>query len=246
MHSAHDRARAVRGVSLSAPGRLLTLLLSFLVCAGPAFGVVTTYTDKASFDAAAAALPGPSWTIDFESSTPPLTIAENDSLDNVTFTNFALGDATSLLVDDQFDTFSGDNYLGVDFADNSNLIIGGDEFDMTFRELGALGFYVISAEEPGTSIFDDDIQLHIPALAATALLDVDAEDSTLSDGSHVYFVGIVSDELGFTSAQIQYSTSAEGATAFTIDDITAVVPEPAALLLALFAASFFMFRRRTR
>ena len=192
----------------------------------------TTYTDQAAF---LAALNGPANTLDFDSAASGSLIPSGSSLGGITF-SYTFGGSSLAVTDGNqfggggpFDTTSGTNFLG---TDNSDLIIDDDDFNLGFAASNAIGFSVITAEIPGTSFFDDDIQL--TAGGTTALLDVDALQTTLSDGSLVFFLGIIDDSASFTGASLA-TPGSSGSFLYNIDDITttsaAVVPLPGALWL---------------
>ena len=125
-----------------------------------------------------------------------------------------------------FDTTSGANFLG---TDSSDLFLDDDDFSMSFAASNAIGFSVVTAEIPGFSLFDDDIQLTVGS--TTALLDVGAVQQTLGDGSLVFFLGLIDDSVAFTTASLSTPNSSRSFL-YNIDDITtAVVPLPGALWL---------------
>lgn len=194
------------------------------------YAATTTYTDPAAF---LAALPGAANRLDFDSSAAGALIPSGSSLGGLTFTyNFGGG---SLVATDgnqfggggPFDTTSGANFLG---TDNSDLIIDDDDFTLDFAASNAIGFSVITAETPGFSLFDDDIQLSVGG--TTALLDVDAVQQTLADGSLVFFIGLIDDSASFTTASLSTPNSSDSFF-YNIDDIvtTSAVPVPGALWL---------------
>ncbi len=207
------------------------------VCAGTLFFVasasnaaIVTYTDQSVF---LLDLPGVASTLDFDSLTAPTTINSGDTLDGITFTyNFS---GTDMVVTDgnqfggggPFDTTSGSNFLGTNDLD---IFLDDDDFTMTFGTVNAVGMFFITAEEPGTTIFDDDIQLTVGT--DTALLDVDAVQQTLGDGALVFFLGLIDTTGAFTSASIT-TPNTSGAFLYNIDDITTttVVPLPGSSLL---------------
>ncbi len=192
----------------------------------------TTYTDQAAF---LAALNGPANTLDFDSATAGSLIPSGSTLGGITF-SYTFGGSSLAVTDGNqfggggpFDTTSGANFLG---TDNSDLIIDDDDFSLGFAASNAIGFSVITAEIPGTSFFDDDIQL--TAGGTTALLDVDALQTTLGDGSLVFFLGIIDDSASFTGASLN-TPGSSGSFLYNLDDITTtsvtVVPLPGAVWL---------------
>lgn len=203
---------------------------------------VVPYTDQAAF---MAALPGPATTVDFESVTAPFIINNGDTVDGITF-NYSFGPPpvdmqVSSSIDTGYATTSGTNFLGTEDAD---IFQDDDDFSMDFAAVNAIGLYIITAEEPNFTLFDDDIQL--TAGGATALLDVDALQSTLSDGSLVYFLGLIDNASTFTTTSITTPNSS-GGFLYNIDDITtAVIPLPGALwLFGSGLVGLLVFCRRT-
>lgn len=215
--------------------------------------VVTSYTSSAAFFADLAANSLISSTQNFDSTAAGTAISDGGSVGGLTFNNFNFGSGTDMIVEDDFATTSGSNYLGVDFAANSFLIVGGDEFEITFASSFALGLKVISGETPNVSIFDNDVQL--TAGGGTAFLDVSAVEQVLGGGDNVYFLGLIDPAAAFTSAAVGYDPGAVGAMTFNVDDITTATAAPtpvpmmgnhdfAILLAALLAAGVVAARRR--
>ncbi len=158
---------------------------------------------------------------DFDSTSAQTAIAEGDRIGGITFANFDLRDGQDLFIDDSFQTTSGANYLGEDFAGNFNLITGGSTFDLGFAPSHAIGMSIITGEVPGASIFDGDILLGVPsAISPTPVaLDVSEVQDTLGDGSLVFFLGLIDDTSRFSRAGIGYANAAIDATFFNIDDV---------------------------
>lgn len=209
--------------------RLQVALCAVLALAGSvANAALVTYTNQAAF---MAALPGTVTTLDFESVTAPFIINSGDTLDGITFNyNFGPGQPVDMQVSSSLDTdyatTSGTNFLGTDDAD---IFLDDDDFSMDFSAVNAIGLYIITAETPNFTLYDDDIQL--TAGSGTAFLDVDALQFTLSDGSRVYFLGLIDTSGNFTTASLDTPNSSEGFL-YNIDDITtSVVPLPGALWL---------------
>ncbi len=203
--------------------------LSVVIFASTGHAAPVTYTNQADF---LAALPGPASTLDFDSVAAGTLIAPGGAVGGITFSyNFGV---TSMAVTDgnqfggggPFATTSGSNFLG---TDDTDLFLDDDDFGMGFAASNAIGFFVITAETPGVSLFDDDIQLTVGS--TTALLDVNAVQQTLSDGALVFFLGIIDDSAAFTSANLSTPNSS-GAFLYSLDDITtSAVPLPAAFWL---------------
>ena len=202
--------------------RLQVALCTVLALAGSvANAAFVTYANQAAF---MAALPGTATTLDFESVTAPFIINSGDTLDGITFNyNFGPGQPVDMQVSSSTDTgyatTSGTNFLGTTDAD---IFLDDDDFSMDFSAVNAIGLYIITAETPNFTLFDDDIQLS--AGSGTALLDVSAIQQTLSDGSLVYFLGLIDTSGNFTTASLDTPNSSEGFL-YNIDDITtAAVP----------------------
>lgn len=199
-----------------------------------------TYTDQAAF---MAALPGTANTLDFEGVTAPLIVNSGDTLDGITF-NYSFGPPPvdmkiSSSTDTGYATTSGTNFLGTEDAD---IFLDDDDFSMDFAAASAIGLYIITAETPNFTLFDDDIQL--TAGGGTALLDVSAIQQTLSDGSLVFFIGLIDTTGSFTTASLDTPNSSTGFL-YNIDDITtAVVPLPGALWLFVSGLAGLIATRR--
>ena len=189
---------------------------------------LVTYTDQAAF---MSALPGTATTLNFESVTAPFVINSNDTVDGITFNyDFGSGKPVDMQVSSSLDTgyatTSGTNFLGTTDAD---IFLDDDDFTMDFAAASAIGLYIITAETPNFTLFDDDIQL--TAGGGTAFLDVTALQSTLSVGSLVYFIGLIDTTGSFTTASLTTPNSSTGFF-YNIDDITtSAVPLPGAFWL---------------
>jgi hypothetical protein len=211
--------------------RLLLLLPAALWLPAAAGAVPTLYTDSGDF---LTALPGAATTASFDSLSSGDTIASGGSADGITFT-YAFGGGVELIVTDgtaaggggPFDTTSPPNFLGTTDFD---VLLDGDDLVLGFSSANAIGLFIITAEDPGVTLFDGDIGL--TAGGATAFLDVDAVEQTLSDGI-VFFLGVIDPAAGFTSASLD-TYGGGGAFAYNVDDVVTAVPEPGtALVLGL-------------
>jgi hypothetical protein len=176
---------------------------------------VTTYTDAADFASALTANGYAANTQDFESSAPGSTFGPGSVIGDIDFDGFTSPD---LLVDDSFATTSGNNYLGLDNIGLANQFPGGFEFDMQLPNSNAVGMFIITAETPSFSIFDNDIVIDIPGVGV-AELDVDDLQATIGGSDNVFFVGLVDTMATFNTAQIRYDPSAISTIVFNIDDI---------------------------
>jgi hypothetical protein len=94
----------------------------------------------------------------------------------------------------------------------------GDNFMLSFPPGNAIGLFFISADP----LLDGDIS--VTAGSVTAELIAENVHATLTDGSRVYFVGIVDAQTAMTSAHIE--ALAGGFFLYNVDDIiTAPVSE---------------------
>ena len=120
-------------------------------------------------------------------------------------------------VSDAFDTTSPPNYLG---TDDAGVFQDGDDFDLSFVPVNAIGMFFITADE----MFDDDITLS--AAGTSVGLSVADAGSDVGDGGIPYFLGIIDDTNPFTTASI--TTIGGGFFLYNVDDIvtTSVVPCP--------------------
>lgn len=176
---------------------------------------LVTYTDQAAF---MAALPGPANILDFDSLFAGTTIADGGTVDGITF-NYDFGGG-QMQVSDAFDTTSPPNYLG---TDDAGVFQDGDDFDLSFVPVNAIGMFFITADE----MFDDDITLS--AAGTSVGLSVADAGSDVGDGGIPYFLGIIDDTNPFTTASI--TTIGGGFFLYNVDDIVTAVPLPGALWL---------------
>lgn len=177
---------------------------------------LTIYTDASEFASALAAAGYPSSTLDFESITPGSVFLPGASIGDITFQNFG---AQNLIIDNQYATTSGNNYLGMDDGSFANQFLGGYEFDMQFTNSHAIGMFIVTGETPGFSIFDDDILVTVPGVG-TAALDVDDLQATIGGSDRVFFIGMIDTMVTFTDASVRYSSAAVNSIVFNVDDLT--------------------------
>jgi hypothetical protein len=222
--------------------RFLLLGLLLLGSGAPAGALPVAYTDWAAFSAA---LPGPAVTASFDGLAAGTVIPSGGSADGVTF-SYDFGGVDLIVTDgDQaggggpFDTTSPPNFLGTSDFD---LLLDGDDLVLGFVAANAIGLYVITAEVPGVTLFDGDIGLS--AGGATAFLDVDEVQQTLSDGSLVFFVGVIDPDATFTSASLD-TFGGGGAFLFNVDDVVTAVPEPGTFALFVLGLTLLAPDRRT-
>jgi hypothetical protein len=234
--------------SIAVAGRLLSAVL--LCCSGSLLGprwasaLPTVYTDFAAFTAA---LPGPATAADFDSLASGTVIPSGGTADGITFTyDFAgldliVTDGTAAGGGGPFDTTSPPNFLGTSDLD---VLLDGDDLTLGFAAVRAIGLFIVTAEEPGFTLFDGDLGL--TAAGATAFLEVAAVEQTLSDGSLVYFLGVIDPAAGFATASLD-GFGGGGAFAYNVDDIVTAVPEPGTFgLTGLALVALGAFRRGAR
>lgn len=216
--------------------RLASTLMLALTCGalpGTALAGFTPFTDRHAFEVALAALPGLRVTTEnYDGQAAGTTIADAASLGTLTYTyshsgNDLADSSISLQVATGSGTTSPTNYLG---TSDGGVFQSGDDFMLSFGPARALGLYVISNDP----LFDGDIALWAGGIAAT-LVAADEMPFALPDGK-VFFLGLISDSSGFTSAEIRSYCSPCGTFLFNIDDVVvAQVPLPSSLPLALTA-----------
>ncbi len=202
---------------------IAAFLLALLLNAPATAGVVTTYDSAIAFNSAISGLD--STVCDFESSSAGDVIASGSSLCDMTF-DYDLG-GLPLTINDDFDTVSGNNYLGVDGGE----FFLGDSFDITFgQSINAFGLFIITTI---ADVFPDDFTIANANVSANSNLSV---QDTLPDGGEVLFLGL-HDTDGFNSISFSTYTGCNGCVLFDIDDITyasaTAVPSPASSTLFL-------------
>ncbi|MEZ4332613.1 MAG: hypothetical protein R3F35_12700 [Myxococcota bacterium] len=237
-----DRMQDVRRRS-----RRLAVLAGFLLAgladsaakAAPAF-----HTSAIAFFAS---LPGGALTADFETLPSGEIIASGAAVEGLVVdhdlggVDLIVTDGTAAGGSGPFATTSGSRFLG---SGDLDLLVDGDDLDFHFGAAHAVGLFVITAETPGTSLFDGDVRLQVGGAAVS--LDVDDVQSTLADGSRVFFLGLIDPEASFTSASLR-TFGAGGEFAFNVDDVITALPEPApesALAVALLGSVGALGRQR--
>jgi hypothetical protein len=85
---------------------------------------------------------------------------------------------------------------------------------LSFGAVNAIGLYVISND-----VLEDNDLVLIAGGGTVSLLKI-ASQGTLGDGSMVYFLGIIDDQVPFTTASL--NTAGNTAFLFNIDDIVTV------------------------
>jgi hypothetical protein len=191
----------------------------------------------------------------FDSTAAGTPIADGVTLNSLTFSYSFTGPPPYQLAVTDGDEYGGTlpapttsapNFLATTLDD---LLVGGDDFTLTFAPSNAIGLYVISAEAAGSSLFDNDLLLTVAGESTP--LDVDIR-TDLGDGSFAYFLGLVNGAATFSSASLTTAPIAVGSISYVVDDITlatgpAAAPAPASLLLVLTGlAGAGVLRRRRR
>ena len=204
----------------------LSLLVSFSSSSalpGAALGAPSIYTSSIAF---LSSLPGPAMTAGFDALASGAVIPAGTAANGITF-DYDFGNvgliATPGFIDghgNAFATTSSPHALGTTDLD---VLLDGDDLALRFASANAVGFFLITAETPGVTLFDGDVR--VTAGGAVASLDVDAVQATLADGSRVYFLGIVDPVARFDAASLG-TFGAGGEFAFNVDDVVTAVPEP--------------------
>jgi hypothetical protein len=201
------------------------LILLFSVDSYASF---STFTDSTAFHTAISGYS--TSTLNFDNSIAGTTIANSGKLGGITFTYPAL-DALgiSMQILDTFSATSGANYLG---TDDGGAFLGGDGFQLGFAPINAIGMFFLSGDE----LEDDDISLSVTVASVTRQAFLSSVyESTLTDGSFVYFLGLLDETNTFSNVDVaSFNASYE----FNVDDITiataaSTVPTPPVLWLLL-------------
>jgi len=192
------------------------------LASGPAHASPSVYTNIFAF---AAALPAGYTPVGFDALASGTAISSGGAAEGVTF-SYSF-DGASLIVTDgtagggggPYDTVSPANFIGTNDFD---ALLDGDSVTLGFASSHAIGLVIITVEQPGES-----------------LLDVDAVQTVLDDGSIVYFLGVIDPEASFTAASLGTFGGGD-AFSYTVDQIVisaaaAAVPLPGSVLMAAIA-----------
>lgn len=174
-----------------------------------------------------------SLTIDFDDLTPGTVV---DTIQGVTFSSNIVG--YDLVVSDQFDTTSGENYLGV-ADDGFEVFLPNDILTLTFSiPVYSLSVNFISSPNTPGGVFG------IETFFGSSFSGT-APTTTLADNGEVFSVNF-SSITPFTSADLT-SLNDSSIYSYNIDDISfAPVPEPCTLVLVGTGLGLVAFVRRKR
>jgi len=190
----------------AACGLFLTLLLGAPVQSEPA-----AYSGYTAFSQA---LPSEPEVLDFDKMPAGATISDSASAGGITFEyDF---DGLPMKVTHFYATTSSPNFLG---TGDGGMFHDGDNFTLMFPPGRAIGLFFISADP----LVDGD--LSVTAGGKTAHLNTADVHATLSDGSRVYFLGIVDEQRAFSSALIEALPG--GFFLYNVDDIITAPVRPA-------------------
>jgi hypothetical protein len=153
-----------------------------------------------------AALPTEPTVLDFDRMPAGMTIEDAASAGGITFQYDFNG--LPMKVAQLYATTSAPNFLG---TSDGGIFHDGDNFTLTFLPGSAIGLFFISADP----LLDGDLTITVGSV--TASLVADDVHTTLTDGSRVYFLGIVDDREGFTSVSVE--ALAGGFFLYNVDDI---------------------------
>lgn len=174
-----------------------------LIAAGSARAESTAYSGLTEF---IEALPTEPRILDFDHMPAGMTIEDAASAGGITFQyDF---DGLPMKIAQLYATTSAPNFLG---TGDGGMFHDGDNFTLSFSPGSAIGLFFISADP----LLDGDIS--ITAGNMTASLVADDVHATLTDGSRVYFLGIINGQSGFTSASVE--ALAGGFFLYNVDDI---------------------------
>ena len=180
----------------------LCIVLS-MVTGGAARAEPVTYSGLAEFTAA---LPTAPTILDFDHMPAGMTIEDAGSAGGITFEyDF---DGLPMKVAQLYATTSTPNFLG---TGDGGMFHDGDNFRLLFSPGSAIGLFFISADP----LLDGDIS--VTAGRVTAKLVAEDVQATLTDGSRVYFLGIIDDQAALTSASVEALPG--GFFLYNVDDI---------------------------
>ena len=249
----NQRPMVVRAPGFLHRTRWFCTFLSFVVISisnNETHGATMTFTDQATFLAQLN-----SFNVeDFESTAVGTPIPNGASVGSITFNHTiddGFGGTLDTIVTDQFDTTSGDRYLGVDDGVDE-VFLDGDNFSMSFSSTQAIGLYVIGSP---ADVVAGDFSL---AAGGETIFNSDTPDITLADGGEAFFLGIIEDDLAQPFSGADLATIGGGFFVYTVDDIITSsdlksggdqpIPEPSTVaLMGLGVVGLFIgLKRRQR
>lgn len=165
-------------------------------------------------------------TLNFDSSVAGSLIADGGALGGITFSYPTIASfGVSMQTRDDFLAYSGANYLG---TDDGGAFLSGDVFNLSFSSAHAVGMFFLT----GDALSDGDISLTVGTTVASLS---SAYETTLTDGSYVYFLGLLDATNTFNNVDVASLNG--GFFEFNVDDITTATtqsnPVPAPPVLAL-------------
>ncbi len=195
----------MRVARLRSSAHVLPFLVTIVALLGTAPASAQNYTSSLAFFTA---LPGPPNTVNFDSLGSGTVIASGSATGGITFT-YDFG-TVQLMVTGGWPTVSPFNALG---STDANILQDGDNLSFSFSASNAIGLVIITRD----ALQDGDLSLS--AGQNTATLSAGAIEQTLSDGSRVYFLGVIQPWAGgaFTSATL--TTVGGGFFLYNLDSI---------------------------
>lgn len=227
----------------------------------PAHGATSVFTDASAFQAAISGLS--SGALDFESIAPDTLLSTAGLTQTVGATGVGIvfppsvsdvlgGPALDLKVTGFTET--GYNTLGTADPEDFDQFVGGTILSVGFTQpVLAFGLTVVSANTPGGTLFDGDIELRAAGTnVALAVSDRASLGFAMLVGGgtqevSAYFLGVTSDA-PFTTAILEAGAGTpDGSLFFWADDLAIAVPEPDPRTLLLAGALFLsLLWRRAR
>ncbi|MDP6414115.1 MAG: hypothetical protein QGG54_03660 [Gammaproteobacteria bacterium] len=174
---------------------ILTIVqaIAGVMLSGNVYTAPLLYIDQEAFSVA---LPGIPTTVNFDSATADIMIPSGSSVDGITF-SYAL-DGVKLKVSTEsgssYSMTSSGQFLGSDDAD---ILQDGDTIILSFSPISAIGLFMLSND----ALDNDDILLSAGG-ATVKLAAANVQGLPLSDGSAVYFLGIIDEESTFSTATV--------------------------------------------
>jgi hypothetical protein len=144
---------------------------------------------------------------------------------------------------------SGSRSLGVEDPKNFHAIAAGTDLVFTFPDpVQGFGLTIITPEEPGLALFDDDLELSVSGEATASLSLAGGQSLGMHGGREyrAYFLGVVG-AAPFSTARLDAGPSAPtSGFLFNVDDLLLPVPEPTGAGALLTGAALLHGLRRRR